>query len=215
VQRLIEYIKGRPKRFIVLVTMIVFIGASADSCDSEPTTADKTAEARSKAVDKIRENQPVQAMPYSPTLDTINRWAKLWGQKGQVSYVYMQKADGTYAGYYVLSGLPVSYCVGGSPPYDYHDIPGDDDDVEEQVPAPGLDGAYYGGCNANRYYGFDAVTGQYIEYTDGYVLTAVLSNQPLPDSAGVRPYVSSAQQAQQAAQQGKVFDPDKQAASGE
>jgi hypothetical protein len=171
-----------------LASTILF---GAGSCDTKPSAADNAREARSKSVEQIRKEQPVHAMRYSPTLDTVNGWVDTWGRKGQVSYVYMQRQDGTFAGYYVLKGLPVNYCVGGSPPYDYSDIKGDGSPDEVQVPAPGLDGAYYGGCDSSRYYGFDAGTGQYIEYTDGMVLTAVLSNQPLPLSKQPQPFGSS------------------------
>jgi hypothetical protein len=163
---------------------------SASSCESE-STAEKAAKARSKGVDQIRVNQPVKPMEYSPTLNTITKWSETWGKKGKVSYVYMQRADGSFAGYYVLEGLPVNYCVSGSPPYDMEDLPGDQDSADQKVDAPGLDGAYYGGCDSSRYYGFDAVTGQYVEYSEGMSLTAVLSDQPLPMDKQPRPFVSS------------------------
>jgi hypothetical protein len=166
---------------------------SASSCDSQPSAADKARAARNQGVEQIRAQQPVQAMTYSPTLDTINGWAKTWGTPGKVSYVYMQRADGTFAGYYVMKGLPVSYCASGSPTYDLIDTPGDgSNEKNQQVPAAGLDGAYYGGSgNCDRYYGFDAVTNQYLEYTDGLVLTAVLSDQPLSLDRQPRPFASS------------------------
>lgn len=157
-----------------LMAVLVFAG-----CESEPTTAEKVAAERNKGVDEIRSQQKVNPMKWSPTLSTINRWAETWGQQGKVSYVYMQRQDGEFAGYYVLDGLPVNYCVSGSPTYDMYDVHGDSMGPSLNVPAPALDGAYYGGCDSSRYYGFDAVTGQYIEYTDGLVLTAVLSDQPL------------------------------------
>lgn len=173
-----------------LAALALIFGLSA--CESGPPSAATTAnKARDKAVESIRKNQPVQPMSYSPTLETINRWAQTWGQKGTVSYVYMQRNDGSFAGYYVLAGLPVNYCVGGSPPWTMEDLPGDENTADQRVPAPGLDGAYYGGCDASRYYGFDAVTGQYVEYTDGFILTAVLSNQPLPMEKQPIPFVSS------------------------
>lgn len=180
--------------FAALAALALVIGLAA--CEGEPSAANKANETRDKAVEGIRKNQPVQPMSYSPTLETINRWAKTWGQKGKVSYVYMQRADGTFAGYYVLDGLPVNYCVGGSPPYTMSDLPGDQDSADQKVPAPGLDGAYYGGCDASRYYGFDAVSGQYVEYTDGFVLTAVLSDSPLPLDKQPLPFGSSIEDVQ-------------------
>lgn len=161
-------------------------------CGEPGTDATRSAQkARTEAVENIRANQPVEKMSYSPTLDTINGWVKVWNDPSAVSYVYMKRADGTLDGYYVLKGLPVNYCVSGSPTYDWVDIPGDGSGANTQVPAPALDGAYYGGCDASRYYGFDAVTGQYLEYTDGFIMTAQLSNQPLPLDKQPPAYISS------------------------
>ena len=169
----------------------VSLALALSACSETETTAEKAAKARNQGVDSIRKTQPVSPMTYSPTLETINRWAKTWGQKGKVSYVYMQRQDGTFAGYYVIDGLPVNYCVSGSPTYDLSQQDVGDSNGKMQLPAPGLDGAYYGGCDASRYYGFDAVTGQYVEYTDGMVLTAVLSDSPLPLDKQPAPFGSS------------------------
>lgn len=178
-------------RLVALLLALLFVATACT--EGEQTSADQAREARNRGVDGIRERQPVSAMDYSPTLETINGWAETWGQEGKVAYVYMQRGDGSYAGYYVMRGLPVSYCASGSPTYDLVDTPDDGvNDKNQQVPAPGLDGAYYGGSgNCNRYYGFDAVSGAYIEYTDGMVLTAVLSDQPLPLDRQPEPYGST------------------------
>lgn len=185
------------------VTLVALVAALVLSGCTEqgPSAAQQAADDRNAAVENIRKEQRVEAMDYSPTLDTINRWVKTWEDRNAVSYVYMQRADGSYAGYYVLDGLPVNYCVGGSPPYDIIDSEGDGDSYpDRQVPAPGLDGAYYGGCDASRYYGFDAVTGQYVEYTDGLILTAVLSNQPIPVENQPPAFVSSIEDVKRARQ---------------
>src|SRR3546814_18270023 len=53
---------------------------------------------------------------YSPTRETKNFWIDTWMKKpGKKSYVYIQNANGQY-GYYILKGLPVTYCVGLLPP---------------------------------------------------------------------------------------------------
>lgn len=181
-------------RTVVIAVCAIFMLAGC-TVSEEPSAAEQASQDRNRAVEQIRQRQPVTPMTFSPTIQTINKWAETWGQEGQVAYVYMQRQDGSYAGYYVLDGLPVNYCVSGSPTYDIIDSEGDGDSYpDRQVPAPGLDGAYYGNCDANRYYGFDAVTGQYVEYTDGFVLTAVLSNQPLPLDKQPEPYVSSVEE---------------------
>ena len=180
------------KKKIAATVMAIGLAGTMAACDEGGKSATAEAQqARSKGVERLRAEQKVKTMDWSPTLNTVNRWAETWGQKGKVSYVYMQRQDGSYAGYYVLDGLPVNYCVSGAPTYDREDIPGDENDIKEQVPAPASDGAYYGGCDASRYYGFDAVTGQYLEYTDGFVMTAVVSDQPLPMKNQPKPFGSS------------------------
>ena len=184
--------RSMKKNLTILISMLI-AGILLTGCtESAPSASEKARSDRGKAVETFRKEQPVSAMSYSSTLATINRWADTWGQKGKVSYVYMKRQDGAFDDYYVLDGLPVNQCVGGSPPYDYEDIAGDETTVDVQVPAPGLDGAYYGGCDPSRYYGFDAVTGQYIEYTAGMVLTAIISDQPLAEQ--VEAYVSSVEE---------------------
>lgn len=182
----------RTSGIIIVAAIVIVILLALTGCTGGGSSpAEEAMKAREQGVAQIRANQPVHPMGYSPTLDNINHWADTWGQEGKVSYVYMQRADGTFAGYYVLKGLPVNYCVSGSPTYDMEDLPDDGSSYARMVKAPGLDGAYYGGCDPSRYYGFDAVTGQYIEYTDGMVLTAVVSDQPLPLSKQPIPFGSS------------------------
>lgn len=175
------------KKIAATVMAIGLVGTMA-ACEGDKSSTEEAQESRSKGVDKIRANQKVSTMEYSSTLNTIDRWTNTWGKKGKVSYVYMQRADGTFAGYYVLDGLPVSYCTAGAPEYE---IEGNSSGGYVVVPGPSSDGAYYGGCDENRYYGFDAVTGQYIEYTDGLVLTAVLSDQPLKMDNQPQPFGST------------------------
>ncbi len=178
-------------RTLSSLAAVALLAGGLSACEGEPSAAQKSADARNEGVERIREKQPVSAMDYSQTLNTINRWAETWGQEGTVSYVYMKKSTGEVDGYYVMDGPPVNMCTSGSPTYDIVDSEGDGDDYpDREVAAPGLDGAYYGGCDSSRYYGFDAVTGQYLEYTDGFITTAMLSNQPIPQMS-TNPYVSS------------------------
>ena len=169
-----------PRKIAAGLSALALVGTLAACTGEQKSATEQAQQDRTKGVESLRAEQKVKTMKWSPTLNNVNRWAETWGQKGKVSYVYMQRQDGTFAGYYVLDGLPVNYCVSGAPTYNWEDIPGDGASTDAQVPAPASDGAYYGGCDASRYYGFSAVSGQYIEYTDGLVLTAVLSDQPLP-----------------------------------
>lgn len=151
--------------------------AMLSACSGETSSQEQEAKAKQKGYDKLVANQPAETMSYSPTRETINRWVDTWDEKGKLSYVYLQNPDGAVIGYYVLTGLPVSYCAQGTPPTKIHD----DYDWGTNVPAPATDGAYYpqGGGSCDTYYGFDATTGAYIEYTAGLGINVLLYDQPL------------------------------------
>lgn len=123
--------------------------------------------------------QPAHTLNYSPTRETKNFWIDTWGQEpGKLSYVYLQSANGDLLGYFVLEGLPVNYCTSLVPTYDMHS----DANGKAVLPRPSMDGTWStgaGGCNA--YYGKDATTGAYIEYTAGLGINVLLYDQPLPN----------------------------------
>lgn len=81
----------------------------------------------------------------------------------------------------VLEGLPVSYCTSLIPPYQIikPEITGDNN-VPLAVPGPSVDGTYSSSANCNTYYGKDATSGAYIEYTAGLGINVLLYDQPLP-----------------------------------
>src|SRR5690606_40706282 len=97
--------------------------------------------------------QPAHVMKYSPTRETISKWGKTWEKEGKLSYVYLLNSMGDTVGYYVLKGLPVSYCASLTPTWDFTR----QDGKYHQVPAPGIDQEYYGnsGGLCSTYYGFD------------------------------------------------------------
>lgn len=130
---------------------------------------------------RLVKDQPAHTMAYSSTRATVNGWIDTWGQEGKLSYVYLQNAEGKITGYYVLKGLPVSYCVSLTPNYTFVGTPDDGaSDKNQQVPAPSIDGVYYSGGQCNTYYGFDATSGAYVEYTVGLGINVLLYDQPLP-----------------------------------
>jgi len=150
---------------------------------------EREAEVRQSNLNRLASAQPAQTMSYSPTRATVNFWMETWDEPGKLSYVYLSGSAGNLLGYYVLEGLPVSYCVGITQPYDIirvdtANIPdgkgGDFDDADAVVAAPGMDGAYYGGCNDRTYYGKDATTGSYLEWTVGMGQNVFLYDQPQP-----------------------------------
>lgn len=139
-------------------------------------------EARDASHDQMQQSQPAKVMEYSPTRETINYWVDTWDEPGKLSYVYLQSSTGDLLGYYVLEGLPVSYCAQISPP---DRVIGARSAVVRQAPAN--DGAYYGSGNCNTFYGKDATTGAYIEYTAGLGINVLLFSEPMDTQSDVRP----------------------------
>jgi hypothetical protein len=124
-------------------------------------------------------SQPAHPMTYSPTRATKNFWIDTWGtDPNKLSYVYMQNAQGELFNSYVFKGLPVSYCNSLVPTFDV------DSDANGKVttPRPSMDGTYPSGSGAcSTFYGQDAATGGYVEYTVGLGINVFLFDRPLPN----------------------------------
>lgn len=164
-------------RTVLGVVTVLVVGFSATACDDDSSQAKET-EAKEKGYDKLVANQPIEVPEYSTTRETINRWIKTWGKnssKGKLSYVYLQNAKGEY-GYFVLKGLPVSYCALGTPPSKTKSNNGSG---MVNIPLPEMDGTYSKGSGeCNTYYGFDATTDAYLEFTLGMNQSFFLFDQP-------------------------------------
>jgi hypothetical protein len=124
---------------------------------------------------------PAKTMEVSPTRDTVNFWIETWGKNpNKLSYVYLIAANGQAIGYYVFKGLPVNYCVSLTPNYKLLDVAGDSMGPNLMVPAPSIDGVYYSGGGCQTFYGRDASTNSYLEYTVGSGINVLLYERPLP-----------------------------------
>lgn len=154
------------------------------ACSSDDGKKDDRKRA-DEAHTSLQESQPAKTMNYSPTRETINFWVETWDEPGKLSYVYLQNPDGEMLGYYVLEGLPVSYCAQISPTQKV-DYPRSEGRL--LVPTAANDGAFYnGGGSCDTYYGKDATTGAYIEYTAGLGINVLLFDEPLEQTNGMEP----------------------------
>lgn len=164
--------------FAMALGLVVILSA----CDDGDTGDSRKSESqvKSQGYDKMVKNQPADSMEYSPTRDTINFWIRTWDEKNKLSFVYLQNANGEAIGYYVLKGLPVSYCAMLTPPEQIRDK-GDSGRTALLLQAPSMDGVFYanGGTLCSTYYGEDATTGNYIEYTVGMGINVLLFDQPV------------------------------------
>lgn len=170
------------KLILAFVAIVIAVGLVGCTTDEGSQTQKNEATIRNNGYARLARQQPAHTMDYSPSRDTINFWIDTWGKPGKLSYVYLLASNGQMIGYYVFKGLPVSYCAALTPTYDFLDIDGDGLDKYggPQVPAPGVDGVFYSGGQCSAYYGRDATTNSYIEYTVGQGISALIYERPLP-----------------------------------
>lgn len=170
-----------PLLLLLLVSAVALAG-----CTTDKSAQGNEVRIRNNGYARLARQQPAHTMDYSPSRDTINFWIDTWGKPGKLSYVYLLASNGQMIGYYVFKGLPVSYCASLTPNYDFlddvTDVQGKTHNVAgvQQVPAPGVDGVYYSGGQCSAYYGKDATTNSYIEYTVGQGISALIYERPLP-----------------------------------
>lgn len=148
--------------FAAIVATTLLLGACND--EDEPNAAERRQTA-----------QPTEEMSYSPTAETINEWIRTWGVEGKLSFAYIQDMNGDY-GYYVLEGLPVSYCASIDENYEVHTNGSTGIAIS---PAPAQDGVYYSGGQCGSYYGFDATTGTYMEWSVGMGQNYFVYEEPM------------------------------------
>lgn len=164
-----------------LFAIFGLIALTASSCDSNGRGQSQESERRQENYDRLVASQPGETMDYSPTRETINFWINTWEEPGKLAYVYMMASNGQLVGYYIFEGLPVSYCALLTPTYEGYDFNKDGNDSEDViVQAPSIDGVYYSGGQCNQYYGKDATTGSYLEFSVGDGLNYLLYEEPLP-----------------------------------
>lgn len=172
----------------LVVALGVTIMLSASSCESEASAGEKENTSRLDTYERLVKNQPAHTMDYSPTRATKNFWIDTWGKKGQLSYVYMMDGTGDVFGYFILEGLPVNYCTGLVPPMQEYKVEGDSSGQRGELgPAPSVDGTFSSSSNCNQFYGKDAVSGAYVEYTAGMGINPLLFNQPMPRYGAAKP----------------------------
>lgn len=161
---------------IVATIAVAALLTMGSSCEDNSGQA-KDGKARQVGFDALQAKQPATYMEYSPTRNGIKFFADKWGKDpNKLSYAYLLNMNGDVIGYYVLKGLPISYCAQMLPPQ-VRDNGGASTIV---VPAPGVDGAYYSGnSGCTQYYGIDATTNSYIEFSVGGGISFLVHEQPI------------------------------------
>lgn len=198
-QRMRNYILARKKRFIALMLVGLFMATTAESCDDTGASGqEKENKSRQSNYEKLTDSQPAHSMSFSPTRATKNFWIDTWNQKGKLAYVYLLNNAGAAFGYFITEGLPVSYCTSLVVPYQFKQGDQGDYNGDFVVPGPSIDGTFSSASNCSEYYGKDAVSGAYVEYSVGQGINALIFDQAMPQYGDAKPLGdASLQDAQQ------------------
>ncbi len=150
------------------------------ACSGEGDAQRKETDRQQSTYEKLTEIEPAMEVTNPKTRETINFHTETWNNPEQLAYVYLQNSEGNMIGYYVLDGSPVSMCTSLTPNYR---VRGGDSKVV--TPAPSIDGVYRSAEDCSRYYGKDATTGAYIEFTVGMGINMLLYTEPLTNHPNV------------------------------
>lgn len=165
----------------VFLISLLAIGLLAGCNDGDTKNSRNETKSTDKSIDRLIAGTPAHTCEKCPTRKTINFWIDTWNVPGQLAFTYIRTGNPESDGYYVLDGPPVSYCAALTKTWTYEGTPDDDSSVlDQKVPRRSLDGVYYSGGQCSAYYGRDASTGAYIEFSIGQGQNYFLSTQPLP-----------------------------------
>lgn len=148
----------------IAAAMLLFV-AACDTSESQNLGEDKQEEVMQRAISEV----PVPEVEHFLTRQTVAKWVERQDTPERIYYVYLLADTGNYIGYYVAQNRPVNICSFLTPPK--RKAP-----ERRVLPAPALDGVYYGeGCD--QWYFFDAATDAMIEVGGG--MKFFTSDQPL------------------------------------
>lgn len=164
----------------VALSAAMIAGLGACTSDSPSSGSKKEADSRDATYNRLVANQPAETGDWSPSRETKNFWIKTWMEKPhKKSYMYLSMGDGKY-GYYILDGLPVSYCTSLVPTEKGARVNlGSDGSSGVVLKQPSVDGTYSSGGDCNTKYGKDAESGAYVEFTVGMNQSYFLYSEPM------------------------------------
>lgn len=172
------------RKLILFVVAILFTGITLSSCtETEPSAERQEQKTGAQNYENLAKQEPSKPTTYPANRKTINFYTTTWGEHAKTAYVYLTNASGEVVSYVVMDGPPVSMCTSLRPPYKLLDPAGDGVGPNLVVPAAGTDGVFYSGGECNTYYGKDASSGAFVEFSVGQSQSFILRDQPFtPES---------------------------------
>lgn len=163
----------------ILIGLVMIVTVLMVACDeSEAETSER--KVQDSNYERLVEMEPAKEVTNAKTRETVNFFTETWNEEGQLAYVYLQNSDGDMIGYYALDGPPVSMCTALTSPDKVRGT-----DSKAVVQAPGIDGVYRSDEDCSRYYGKDASTGSYVEFTVGMGINMLLYTEPLSNTGAI------------------------------
>lgn len=161
----------------LLAATSIFLVACEEITDSEQSERS----VQKSNYEKLVEMEPAKEVTNPKTRETVNFFTETWNEEGQLAYVYLQNSEGKMIGYYVLDGPPVSMCTALTPTQEVRGY----SESKVVVDSPGIDGVFRSDEDCSRYYGKDAETGSYVEFTVGMGINMLLYTEPLTNHPNV------------------------------
>lgn len=168
-------------KLTLLITMIGVLLIMA-ACEEESESKQSERDVQQSNYDRLVEQEPAKEVTNPKTRETVNFFTETWNEEGKLAYVYLQNTDGDMIGYYALDGPPVSMCTALTP---NDEVVGGGDGGRVTVDSPGVDGVYRSDEDCSRYFGKDAETGAYIEFTTGMGINMLLYTEPMDNHQNV------------------------------
>lgn len=182
---------------MIIVALVVSALIVAGCSETQPKADQKEQKAQSTGYEALVNKQPAEGMAYSPTREALIKYANTWEEEGKIAYVYFSNMNGERTGYFILEGLPASYSAALTPTerIETH--------YESQavIENPAMDGVYYSGSDAARYFGYDAVSGAYLEWSANGGQEFFITDQPLSNVPEAKPLGDATIEAVQQQQQ--------------
>src|SRR5699024_6135243 len=165
------------RKLMLAITLSVIAASLVAGCESESERSEVDTQQGNCA--KLVDMEPALEVTNPKNRENVKFFTETWNEEGQLAYVYLQNNEGNMIGYYALDDPPVSMCTSLTPPdrQEYSDSP-------TRV-APGIDGVYRSSEDCSRYYGKDASTGTYVEFTVGTGINMLLYTEPLDNHPNV------------------------------
>lgn len=155
--------------FIILLSFAYIMAG----CESSPSAQEEGEKDQENVIQKAIKAHPTPQINNFLTRKNVIKWVERMDTPDKLFYIYVLADNGAKIGYFVAQYRPVSTATFLTPTERLHD----DYDWGITLPAPALDGTYYGeGGASEQFFFFDAETDAFIELKG---LNYILMDQPL------------------------------------